>query len=154
MMHTVCAAFLRKVFHAEGRTLDEITDLAEIRYILGRCLPRGQAGRIPHIAYENAHPQGVDLNSFWSETRSIGRPKFDWNRLVSNNLGWTLSRPDAYAITSLPSATLASELPTPQLPGLSPAHARADRVRRPAGRPDGHPHQAARRHPPHPPPLP
>jgi hypothetical protein len=93
----------RIVFNAMGKSVRELTDLLEPEYVLGRPLAGAQAGALPNVSYERV-PPGVDVGSYWSATRELGRPSFDWESYIKDGYGWTLSPPNVYARSPLPHA--------------------------------------------------
>jgi hypothetical protein len=95
IMHTTCAAIFLNRFDAEGKDIDTLTNLAEMKHIIGRPQGGEHAGRFPNFPYESIGNEKVDLRPYWTPGREPGSNTFDWQGVADKQgLAWVFSRPD------------------------------------------------------------
>ncbi|THH13053.1 hypothetical protein EW146_g7133 [Bondarzewia mesenterica] len=98
--HTTCAGFLRKALKAEDWTLDSVTRLCELEFVLGLPQPGQEAGRFHRIDYEHVacEREEVNLRRFWLAEQPLpgDGSNWDWEGIASSELKWTLNRPDIF----------------------------------------------------------
>ncbi|KAJ3546665.1 hypothetical protein NM688_g5490 [Phlebia brevispora] len=95
MYHVVCARILRRKFDCEAQNMESVYNLCEIDHVLGPAMTDVNAGRLPHVKYEEAGPEKVDVRPYYylDEDEQI---RLDWVRFKKDGFEWTYTRPDIF----------------------------------------------------------
>ncbi|KAJ3546666.1 hypothetical protein NM688_g5491 [Phlebia brevispora] len=94
MFHTACVNILRHIFDCTADTMEALYDLCEIDKVLGRTMIDVNSGRLPHVKYEEAGAEKVDLRPYYQ--LDDGLQRFDWERFKNDGYDWAYTRPDTF----------------------------------------------------------
>ncbi|KAJ3546662.1 hypothetical protein NM688_g5489 [Phlebia brevispora] len=100
------------IFDCQAETTDDAYNLCEIDHVLGEAMKDVNAGRLPHVKYEKAGPENVDVRPYYHLDEDK-RMRLDWVRFKNDGFEWTYTRPDTFP--RFYSAVSSKRLPGPAL---------------------------------------
>lgn len=77
----------------EKEDMEAKVNLCEIDTVIGRAHGGRDAGRLPHIKYEEIGEK-IDLRHFWRQGDEPGLNVFNWGAFACSKYKWLVNRPD------------------------------------------------------------